>query len=102
MSNEFQITAWDETAYIENEDGSKKSHAKITQTYSGAIEGSSELQYLMSYQTTAVAVFVGFEVVTATLEQADIAVEGLFLNADAGFDSKNFREFCSNSALTGN
>ena len=67
MSNEFQITAWDETAYIENEDGSKKSHAKITQTYSGAIEGSSELQYLMSYQTTAVAVFVGFEVVTATV-----------------------------------
>ena len=31
---------------------------------------------------------VQFEVVTATLEQAEIPVEGLFLNADAGFDSK--------------
>jgi transposase len=42
---------------------------------------------------------VQFEVVTATLEQADIAVEGLFLNADAGFDSKNFRESCSKKEI---
>ena len=38
---------------------------------------------------------VQFEVVTATLEQAEISVDGLFLNADAGFDSKNFRESCN-------
>lgn len=30
MKGEFQITGWDETAYKENEDGSKNSHAKIT------------------------------------------------------------------------
>lgn len=35
---------------------------------------------------------VQFEVVTGTLVQANIPIEGLFLNADAGFDSKNFRE----------
>ena len=64
MSNVFQITGWDETPYIENQDGSKKSHAKITQSYSGVIEGSSEIQYLMSYQSAASALFVGFEVVT--------------------------------------
>lgn len=34
---------------------------------------------------------VRFEVVTGTLEQANISVEGLFLNADAGFDAKDFR-----------
>lgn len=45
---------------------------------------------------------VQFEVVTATLEQADIAVEGLFLNADAGFDSKNFRESCSKKEINAN
>jgi len=33
---------------------------------------------------------VQFEVVTATLDRADIKTEGLFLNADAGFDSKDF------------
>lgn len=45
---------------------------------------------------------VQFEVVTATLEQADIPVEGLFLNADAGFDSKNFREVCNKKEVNAN
>ena len=45
---------------------------------------------------------VQFEVVTATLEQADIAVEGLFLNADAGFHSKNFRESCDKKEIQAN
>ena len=34
---------------------------------------------------------VQFEIVMETLEQANIQVKGLFLNADAGFDSKKFR-----------
>jgi hypothetical protein len=34
---------------------------------------------------------VQFAIVTATLEEAQISVEGLFLNADAGFDTKEFR-----------
>ena len=45
---------------------------------------------------------VQFEVVTATLEQADIAVNGLFLNADAGFDSKDFRESCERKEINAN
>ena len=45
---------------------------------------------------------VQFEVVTATLEQAEIPVEGLFLNADAGFDSKNFRESCDKKEINAN
>lgn len=59
----FQITNWAETPYQENDDGTKQSHAKISQTYSGVIEGASELQYLMSYQTPMSAVFVGHEIV---------------------------------------
>lgn len=45
---------------------------------------------------------VQFELVTATLEQAEIVVEGLFLNADAGFDSKNFRESCNKKEINAN
>lgn len=45
---------------------------------------------------------VQFEVVTGTLEEADIPVEGLFLNADAGFDSKNFRETCDKKEINAN
>jgi hypothetical protein len=37
---------------------------------------------------------VQFEVLTGTLEHANIPVEGIFLNADAGFDSKEFRLYC--------
>lgn len=45
---------------------------------------------------------VQFEVVTATLEEADIPVEGLFLNADAGFDSKDFRKSCGKKDINAN
>jgi transposase len=45
---------------------------------------------------------VQFEVVTATLEQAEIKVEGLFLNADAGFDSREFRRICESKEINAN
>jgi len=45
---------------------------------------------------------VQFEVVTATLEQAQIPVEGLFVNADAGFDAKNFRDSCDKKEIQAN
>lgn len=45
---------------------------------------------------------VQFEVVTASLEEADIPVEGLFLNADTGFDSKIFRDSCTKKAINAN
>ena len=45
---------------------------------------------------------VQFEVVTKTLEQADIPVDGLFLNADAGFDSKTFRKSCGKKEINAN
>lgn len=45
---------------------------------------------------------VQFEVVTATLEQADISVQGVFLNADAGFDSKNFKQACDKKEINAN
>lgn len=45
---------------------------------------------------------VQFEVVTATLKEADIPIKGLFLNADAGFDSKSFRESCDKEEINAN
>lgn len=68
LRGEFQITGWDESNYSEGNHGVKQSHAKITQSYTGDIEGNSELQYLMSYQSSQSAIFVGIEKVTATLQ----------------------------------
>jgi transposase len=45
---------------------------------------------------------VQFEVVTATLENAGISTDGLFLNADAGFDSKGFRSACAAKNINAN
>lgn len=45
---------------------------------------------------------VQFEVVTATLQAAEIAVDGLFINADAGFDSRDFRKCCNKKQINAN
>ena len=86
LTGTFQITGWDEQVYstkssTENIDGSAESTEKtedisgqlskvqVTQNYSGAIEGDSELNYLMSYQSKNSAVFVGLEKITAVLNE---------------------------------
>ena len=45
---------------------------------------------------------VQFEVVTSTLGDANISVEGLFMNADAGFDSKDFRSASAKKQINAN
>ncbi|WP_081616738.1 DUF3224 domain-containing protein [Thiobacillus thioparus] len=64
----FQITGWDEKTYQEIGDNAKLTNAKVTQSYSGAIEGTSTTEYLMSYTGHGTANFVGLERVSATIE----------------------------------
>lgn len=45
---------------------------------------------------------VQFQSVTATLEQAELPVKGLFLNADAGFDAQSFRNSCNQKQINAN
>lgn len=45
---------------------------------------------------------VQFEEVVSTLEQAEINVEGLFINADAGFDSQKLRDKCESKGIIAN
>lgn len=63
----FQITGWNEETYQEIGGGAKLTNAKVTQTYSGAIEGTSIIEYLMSYTAKGTASFVGLERVSATV-----------------------------------
>jgi hypothetical protein len=63
----FQITAWDESSYFETDNGAKLTQAVVTQRYQGALQGQSEIRFLMSYQDKANATFVGFERFTGRL-----------------------------------
>ncbi len=63
----FQITSWEEKTYQEIGGGAKLSNAKVTQSYTGAIEGTSSIEYLMSYTTQGTAIFVGLERVSGTV-----------------------------------
>jgi len=45
---------------------------------------------------------VQFEEVVGTLEQAEISVDGLFINADAGFDSQELRNQCMSKGIIAN
>ena len=45
---------------------------------------------------------VQFEVVTATLQKANIPTEGLFINVDAGFDASSFRRACTSKGFNAN
>jgi transposase len=42
------------------------------------------------------------KVMFENIEKSNINIEGLFLNADAGFDSKEFREYCVSKDIIGN
>lgn len=64
----FQITGWNEMPYSEATDGVKQSYAKVSQSYTGTIEGTASVHYLMSYQSAGSAVFTGFETLTARIE----------------------------------
>lgn len=62
----FQITGWDEKTTQDIGGGAKLTQAKVTQSYAGAIEGSSSIDYLMAYTVQGTASFVGLERLTGT------------------------------------
>ncbi|WP_345008190.1 transposase, partial [Snuella lapsa] len=45
---------------------------------------------------------VQFEEVVGTLEDAEISIDGLFINADAGFDSQKLRDKCEAKGIIAN
>ncbi len=64
----FQVTAWDESPYDQAEGAPKLTRATVTKTFSGAIEGSSSVEYLMTHRADDTASFVGQERITGSLD----------------------------------
>lgn len=61
------IGSWEETTVNERDDGTRLSKASITQNYTGDIEGSSQIEYLLLHAADKSAQFLGFETVQATI-----------------------------------
>jgi hypothetical protein len=57
----FAIQSWDEKPYGEGEDQPRLTRASVTKTYTGDIEGSGQVEYLMMYRSDGSAAFVGLE-----------------------------------------
>lgn len=101
LSGEFQVTEWQETTIAQYPDGSKRSHAKITQTYQGDLEGTSELEYQMFYQDEQCSEFTGVEVVTLASGDRRLVLfhRGKFAN---GVASSEFEIVQDTKGLLGN
>jgi hypothetical protein len=61
------VTAWDENAYWEGEDGAKLTKATIGQALSGELEGETTAEMLMCYRPDGTASFLGQQRVEGTL-----------------------------------
>ena len=61
MKNTFEMTAWDETNYLEISEEVRFSKASVTKKYNGQLVGLGQLEYIMNYVAKGRASFVGIE-----------------------------------------
>ncbi|QPC82836.1 DUF3224 domain-containing protein [Phototrophicus methaneseepsis] len=67
----FALKSWDEKPYIEMDDGAKMTKSTITYTYTGDIEGESNLEYLMYYRADESGHVIGLERIVGKLAGKD-------------------------------
>jgi hypothetical protein len=63
----FKVQDWQEEEYASLGEGRKLSRARVKQAISGDIEGSGDVEWLMSYRPDETAEFVGLQQVEAKL-----------------------------------
>ena len=86
---QFALKTWDEKPYLELEDGAKMTKSTITYTYSGDVEGESQLEYLMYYNPDQSGTVVGLQRVTGSFA----GKKGSFAIKHAGtFDKTGVKE----------
>jgi len=68
LKGEFEVTSWNEDAYAERDGNRKLSRAEVSGNVSGGVTGTSNVQWLMSYQPDGTARFVGFQQLDGEIE----------------------------------
>jgi Protein of unknown function (DUF3224) len=62
MNGAFELASWDENAYDERE-GLRLTRASVSQQFEGDVAGEGKAEWLMAYQPSGTARFVGLQVV---------------------------------------
>jgi hypothetical protein len=63
----FKVDAWDEQPWDTPDGQPKMTRAQVEKSFTGDLEGSSKLQYLMTYRDDGTADFVAMERIRGTL-----------------------------------
>ncbi len=63
----FKFASWDETPYSEPEGGTKLTSAKVTNDFTGIIDGKGTLTYVMAYTSEMTGEFFGYEQLTGSI-----------------------------------
>jgi Protein of unknown function (DUF3224) len=81
----FEIQDWDEKTYQQLDGGGKLTEAKVTQKFTGDIQGEGKVIWLMAYPDPKTATFVGIQRVVGSIG----GKKGSFLIQTIGdFDGK--------------
>jgi hypothetical protein len=64
----FTFQSWDEQPVSETAGGSKLTRATVQNRFSGSIEGTSTVIYVMSYQPDGTAEFEGYEQIAGSVD----------------------------------
>jgi hypothetical protein len=81
LTGQFQVTSWDENAYME--DGDRKlTRATVQQDFTGDLQGSGEVEWLMCYADDGTARFVGLQRIESD-EDGSVVIE-----STGAFDGK--------------
>jgi hypothetical protein len=81
----FEIQDWDEKTYQQLDGGGKLTEAKVTQKFTGDIQGEGKVIWLMAYPDPKTATFVGIQRVVGSIG----GKKGTFLIQTIGdFDGK--------------
>jgi hypothetical protein len=88
-SGRFKVEDWNESAYVEAEDGiGKLTRASVRQSFAGDIEGEGEVEWLMCYRPDRTADFVGLQRISGRVGDRP----GSFvLQSNGVFDGKEAR-----------
>ncbi len=85
LRSTFQIDNWDENEILEADGGPKVTRALVSRSFAGDLKGEGHVEWLMGYDDSGAATFVGLERVVAELD----GKKGSFVLQHVGtFDGK--------------